>query len=147
MMVFLTEPQDALRAWLIERIGYTPTPHMICMGNYNADTEKLAGVVGFDNWSGASVEMHVAGDCPGWCNRELLFKVFAYPFLQGGLNVAIIRVSSGNAGSLKFVKKVGFKEQCRIPNAWDGGYDMVILAMQKDECRWLDIRPLIREAA
>jgi RimJ/RimL family protein N-acetyltransferase len=111
---------------------------MTCLGSYDTEKKKLVGVVGFDNWSTASVEMHVAGE-GRWLSREMLVKSFLYPFMVGGVNVAIIRMDGGNTRAIKFVKKLGFVEACRIPRAWEEGRDMVIAAMHKENCRW--IRP------
>tara|TARA_R110000772_G_scaffold51809_7_gene118899 strand:+ start:6641 stop:7075 length:435 start_codon:yes stop_codon:yes gene_type:complete len=144
--MIITEPQDFMAHWLTERISYVPTPNLRCIGNYSTRLQELIGVVAFDNWSECSVEMHTAGN-GNWLTRELLYKSFSYPFDHGGVNTVICRIDSGNARSLKFCERIGYKEQCRIPNAWEGSRDMVIVAMQKHECRWLNLFSAQKEAA
>lgn len=135
----ITEPQDVLCEYLCKRIRYEPTDHLRCIGRWSETRSAIVGVIGYDLWSATSVEMHVAG-APGFVTRELLYKVFSYPFEVAGLSVVLIRVSSANVSSLRFVKHVGFREMCRIPNAAEDG-DLVVLAMQKAECRWLKLNP------
>mgnify|MGYP001819529277 CR=1 FL=1 len=138
-MTVVVEPQGRVSAWLLERIHYVPTAGFVAFGQYSESKRRLIGAVGFDNWSPASAEMHCAGD-PGWLTKELLFKAFYYPFVLGGVKVVIARVGSSNAEALRFDTRIGFVEQCRIPDAWDGGEDLVILALHKDNCKWLNMK-------
>ena len=146
MNIVLTDPQDALCSWLCERITYVPTPNMVVFGQYNVAKKRIIGAVGYDNWAINSVEMHCAGE-GRWVTRELIYKSFQYPFIRGGVKVVIARVGGDNAKALKFNTHMGFKEQCRIPNAWDGDTDLVILAMQKTDCKWLDLAAMHKKAA
>jgi RimJ/RimL family protein N-acetyltransferase len=140
MKVVIAEPQDALIAWLCSRINYVPTPNMVCFGQYDTAIKQLVAVVGYDNWSAASVEMHVASDlCSRWMTRELLYKCFSYPFERGGVNTVLGKTGSDNEAAIRLNTHLGFKEVVRIPHAWKGGEDMVIFAMQHDECKWLKL--------
>jgi len=142
----VTEPQETLIRHLCTAIKYVPTPNMVCLGQYSLTKDKIVGVVGFDHWGPTSVEMHVTGE-PGFVSKELLYKTFAYPFVIGDLDVVLGRIDSNNAKALRFNKHLGFKEMCRIPNAARSG-DLVVMAMQKSECRWLKIQgiPLMKAA-
>jgi len=135
--IVVVEPQDALRAWLCDKIKYVPTPNMTCIGLYSLDDKELKWVVGYDGWSENSVEVHLAGS--GYLNREFLYKGFAYPFIHGGVKVLVGRVSSANKKALRLNKHLGYREMCRIPNAAEDG-DLVIMAMQREECRWLGLK-------
>ena len=137
-MIQIVEPQHALIAWLCERIQLVPTPHIQCIGQWDNEKEELVGVVGYDNWNDQAVEIHVAGSHPHWINKEMLYRAFYYPFVLADRKVLIGKVSSENKSTLEFDKKLGFKEMCRIPNGASDG-DMVVLAMQRDECRWLKL--------
>jgi L-amino acid N-acyltransferase YncA len=133
----VTEPQGDIAAWLLQRLHYVPTPNLVVFGSFSEKENRLVGAVGFDNWGTKSVEMHCAGEGSRWVTKELLYKSFYYPFIIGGVNTIIGRVAADNKEALNFDKKLGFKEQCRIPNAWEDGIDLVILAMQKEDCRFL----------
>lgn len=145
--MLISEPQLALSYWLCDRIGLTPTRDIMCIGQWDNDAEEIIGVVGYDGWSKSMVEMHSAGT-PGsnWLTRELLNKAFTFPFEGHDLNVIISRVSTGNPAAIKFNKGLGFKEQCRIKDGADDG-DLIIFAMYKAECRWLDMKYRFKEAA
>lgn len=146
--VFVADPQDVLTHWLCRRLNYVPTKDMVCFGQYDADEERIIAVVGFDSWSETAVEMHVASDSPNWMNRELLWKSFYYPFVTGGKSVVLARVAADNKEAMRLDLKLGFLEMCRIPNAAPGEVDLVVLAMQREGCRWLNLAPpAMREAA
>jgi hypothetical protein len=142
----VNDPQDMLAEYLCSAVHYTPTKHFYCLGRWSLTKNKLVGVVGFDHWGLTSVEMHVAGE-PGFVSKELLYKTFALPFIVQDLDVVLGRVDSNNKAALRFNKHLGFQEMCRIPNAARSG-DLVVMAMQKTECRWLKIKgiPLMKVA-
>ena len=147
MKIFLTEPQDAMQSWLCERIKYVPTPNLVCFGNYDEEKGKLVAVVGYDNWSTASVEMHVASEGSNWMTKTLLANCFKYPFIHGGMKVLLGRVDEANSRAVRFNTAVGFKEVARIPNAWEGNRAMIIMAMQRNECRWISQDEQLSEVA
>jgi hypothetical protein len=109
--------------------------------NYEAigierDGELVGGVVIDSYVKDTRCAMHCAGTGKYWLNREFLAAIFGYVFYQMKCRVAVITVSSTNKDSLRFTKHVGFTETCRIPNGCEDG-DLVILAMQKSDCRWV----------
>ena len=145
--MLITEPKIALTTWLCERIGYIPTPELVCVGQWDNDNERLIGVVGYDGWSETKVEIHSAGE-PGtyWLTKELLCEAFTFPFIGLDKKVIISRVSTGNPAAVKMNKGLGFTQQCCIRDGADDG-DLLIFAMHKDECRWLDMKFRFKEAA
>lgn len=101
---------------------------------------RLLGGVIYQGYTGASIELHVAGFDPHWINRNILWTVFAYPFLQLGCKKIIGRVAESNSRALEFDFKLGFKEEARIREVYPEG-DLFILTMRRDECRWLKVSP------
>ena len=136
--MIINAPQADLVQWLCYRIGYNPTKHMTAIGEYDPARDLITGVVGYDGWSKNAVEMHAAGD-GNWLSREMLYRVFHYPFVSAGVNVIFCRVDASDEATLEFDRKVGFVEQCRLRGGSDDG-DMVILAMYKGDCKWLKVR-------
>jgi len=131
--VIETADQSRLRDWLCERIGYVPSPHMYCIGNVS--NGKILGVVGYDGWNGASVQMHSAGE-GNWLTRTFLKFVFWYPFEQEGMKIVIGSVPSGNTLAIKFNLHVGFKVEYVIEDAHPDGA-LVVMTMRRGECRFL----------
>ena len=101
---------------------------------------RLFGGVIFSCYTGTSLCIDVAGFRPHWCNRNLLWMTFNYAFGQLRCKVMLGRLHSTNKEAIKFDLHAGFKEVCRIPDAVPNG-DLIILAMYRDECRWLNIMP------
>lgn len=131
--------RERVGAWVAERVRAS------CgWANYEAiglekDGRLIAGVV-FDSYvAGARCCMHVAGDGKTWLNREYLWFCFHYAFEQMGCKVVIGLVNADNDDALRFDRHIGFKEVARIPDG-AGDCDLVVLAMQRKTCRWLNMK-------
>ena len=103
------------------------------------DGELLGGVL-YENNTGASILAHMAGFTPDWVNRDLLWVSFHYPFIQLGVRKMFGQVAESNRAALEFNRKLGFKEEHRIKDVFPDG-DMILLAMYRDDCRWLRLKP------
>lgn len=129
-----TAHQTVLWEFLRDRIGIPYSTDLICIGRIMEGT--LAAVVGFNNFTGTSCHMHMAGDHPRWMSRAFLRAAFRYPFETLDLTMVFGIVPSGNIRALGIDRKLGFRELIFIPGAHpDGGIH--ILQMTRDECRWL----------
>lgn len=138
MKKIITDRQNELGEWLCSRTEGQYTPNI---GTYIGLEENgtLCAVVGFDNYNGASISMHVAGEGKRWINREYLWYCFYYPFEQLKVNKILGLVSSDNLDALRFDRHLGFKQEAVISNACPNG-DLIILTMTKDQCKFLHIR-------
>jgi hypothetical protein len=101
------------------------------------DGKHLLGVVGYDNYNGASVQMHVAGE-PGWVDRTILFATFDYPFRVMKCNMVLGFVPSGNKDAIQFNTRLGFKIENELQGAHPDG-SLLIMVMRREECRWLEV--------
>lgn len=136
--VIYTGNQKVLAEWLCERIGMPPTKYLRCIGRLSADGRRILAVVGYDEWNGASCQVHVAGE-GNWVNRSLLYVAFHYPFVVCKCEMVLALVSSGNKKALRLGKHLGFKTEHEIVGAHPDG-SLVIMSMRRAECRWLDER-------
>jgi RimJ/RimL family protein N-acetyltransferase len=128
-----TANQMVLWKFLQDRIGIHWSTDLVCLGRIVRG--KLIGVVGFNNFTGTSCHIHMAGD-PGWISREFIRASFGYVFEEGGLTMVFGIVPSGNIRALGIDRKLGFRELIYIPGAHpDGG--LHILQMKREDCRWL----------
>lgn len=114
---------------------YSPE-HDHCIARVK-DGQLLGGTI-FQGYTGASIEMHVAGFDPHWISKSLIFVTFGYPFLQLGCLKVIGRVAENNKQALEFDLKLGFIEEARIRDVYPEG-DLLILTMRRDQCRWLNL--------
>lgn len=102
----------------------------------------LGGCI-YQNYTGSSIQVHVAGFDTRWVSHDLLWAMSAYPFLQLNCRIAIAQVPETNTRSLAFNHKFGFKEVARIPDAFLDGA-AVVLILRREECRWLNLTPRSR---
>lgn len=130
---FVNKPVMVLFDWLSERVGLAWSNDFAALGR--VVDGKLVGVVGYNNFTGTSCHMHMAG-VGRWMNREFLLRAFHYPFTQLGLSMVLGVVPSGNTRALEIDRRLGFRELIYIPGAHpDGG--LHLLQMLRSECRWL----------
>lgn len=101
------------------------------------DGEVIAGVL-YTSFNGSNIIANIAGkDGVQWLNREFLWHIFHYPFVQCGVQRITAFVDDSNLKSKRFVRHLGFGiEAAMIGAATDGG-DVVVYAMHKKQCRFL----------
>lgn len=109
-----------------------------CYGVEDEEGRLIAGVA-FDNYNVAAIQIHVAA-LPGknWVTKDLLARVFSYPFEQLGVKKLIGLVGSTNADALRFDLALGFRIEATLKDAYPDG-DLVLLTMTREQCRWLNI--------
>jgi RimJ/RimL family protein N-acetyltransferase len=108
------------------------------IGWIDADTRKILGVVGFNGFIGKVCQMHVAM-LPGYgfTPRVMLEAVFRHAFETFGREMLIGIVNADNKRAMKYDQHIGFKESMRLPGMHDNGGDLVIMVMDKQDCRYL----------
>lgn len=137
MRQVVTVNQEYMGAWLSNKLGEKLPENTTCIG-----LEKdgnLVAVVGYCGFRAKSCVIHVAAIDHNWINKDLLWASFDYPFNKLGVSVILATVSSNNEDSLKLSRHLGFVDKAYIEDAHDDG-DLVILAMRREQCRWLDIK-------
>lgn len=133
----VTDNQDHLRGWITGVLGMQFSPYATFIGQ-EIDGE-IKAVVAYDNIMDKSCLMHTAAIVPNWISKDLLWACFDYPFNKLGLRVILASVASTNEEALKLDRHLGFKDKAYIQDAHADG-DLVILAMRREDCRWLDIK-------
>ena len=98
--------------------------------------EIVAGVI-YENWNRRSVTCHIA--VQGLMTPAYLAAIFHYPFVHLGCDKIIAPVAEGNEESIRFVRKLGFQEECRILDAHPDG-SLLIFTMTRQECRFIGER-------
>ena len=107
---------------------------------------NLMGGVIYDGFTGGCIFMHQAGFHPHWLSGNMIWLVFDYPFNQLGVNKVAGTINSNNKELLDFNRRLGFKEEARIKDAYPDG-DLLVLTMERSMCRWLKIKPKIYKDA
>lgn len=122
--------QEEMQKFLVERTGIYPSQHMTCFGKVRDG--KLVGVVGFDKYNKASIEMHVAFEDKYSTSRELLTATLEYPFQVCGCKVVLAIVSGGNPRVIDLAKHLGFKTEAVIEGGCPDGA-LHILSLRKED--------------
>ena len=139
-----TENQQYMGDWLVRMMNYPLPTETVCIGQEIDGV--LAAVVGYCSFMPKACQMHIAAvDEVNWMSRDLLWAAFDYPFNKLGVSVILITISSNNEDSLKFSRHLGFVDKAYIEDAHIDG-DLVILAMRRENCRWLDIKSPLKGA-
>lgn len=104
------------------------------------DGELVAGVA-FENYTKTNIFMHVAAlDGRNWLNRDFLFRVFAYPFLQLNCPRVSGLVRTDNVKAQRFDEHLGFVKEGVMRKGASDGTDFIIYGMLKEECRWVNLK-------
>jgi len=113
----------------------------------NTSDDALLGGVTYYGYTQAAISMHVASFAPNWLTRDLLWVAFHYPFVQLGCAKIITTTPSYNLKSLAINRRLGFKEEAVIKDAFPEG-NAVVMGMRAADCRWLSLTPkAIQEGA
>ncbi|QQE35008.1 GNAT family N-acetyltransferase [Agrobacterium tumefaciens] len=103
--------------------------------------EGLHGVVVFDSFTTTGCWVSVVSDGGRkWITRELIIRVFAYPFIQLDYPRLNSFVSVNNADAIRFNEHFGFQREGVLREAGESGEDLIVYGMLRRECRWLPER-------
>jgi len=133
-----TENQKYMGDWLVRMMNHPLPEETVCIGQ--EIDGNLVAVVGYCSFMPNACQMHIAAvDEVNWMSRDLLWAAFDYPFNKLGVKVILGQICSNNEDAIRLNRHLGFKVVAEIPDAHMDG-DLVIMAMKKEECRFLNIR-------
>jgi RimJ/RimL family protein N-acetyltransferase len=132
-----TENQRYLGEWLVRILNFPLPETTQCIGQLKDG--NLVAVAGYTNFMPKACEIHIGSVGEHWANKDFIWAVFDYPFNKLGLSVILGQICADNIDALKLNRHLGFKVVAEIPDAHMSG-DLVIMAMKKEECRFLNIR-------
>lgn len=133
--MIVTQPRELLFAWLSQRTHICASEDFRAIGL--VDGLHLRAVVGYNCFVGRAVSMHFACDDPAAITRRFMNAAFEYPFKQLGLEYVLAPVNSTNQKILTFTRKTGFVEAMRLPDGHVDGGDLILLKMNKSDCKWI----------
>jgi hypothetical protein len=101
--------------------------------------ELLGGII-YEGMISNCIFMHVGSFDKRWLTGDMAWVMFDYPFNQLELGMVCGTIPSSKRSLVDFVLRLGFKIECAITGAYRDG-DLLIMAMRREECRWLKMRP------
>ncbi len=119
--------------------GVPFNPEVDVVISRSVGSNLLVGVI-LNEYTGSSINSHIAGFDPRWVSHDMIWVVFHYVFVQLGCSKMFGQVPSTNSKALEFDRKLGFKVEARIKEVFPDG-DLIVLAMKKADCRWLRLKP------
>lgn len=129
--------RDMAASVLLAYAGVQPCGDMQAMVWVNPNTNDIEWAVGYTGFVGKTCQMHVVNIGTGRVPRKLVWAAFDYPFNQLGLSAVMGLVNSNNDKAMRFDKHLGFKEVMRLEGLHDGGGDIVVMRMNREDCRWI----------
>jgi hypothetical protein len=127
--------------WIMDRCQGVFRQDMDHSFSTHDDSGKILGGFVLCQYLGASMSVHMAGEDKHWCNRELLWLVFHYAFVQLGCTKMIAPVQSDNYAAISQDLRAGWHLETVIRDVYAPGVHMMVLTMAKDTCPWLDYKP------
>lgn len=99
--------------------------------------ELIAGVVYNNYVKSVSIEMSIYSVDKVWATRHNLRALFNYPFTQLGLRRVTALCSANERDVMKFLERLGFKQEGIHREAHFNGGDSVSYGLLRNECRYL----------
>ena len=124
---------------LLEHVGVQPCGDLQAL--FWVDEEnKIEWVIGYTAFIGKTCHMHMVNLKGGYTPKGLLFGAFDFPFNYLGIEKAIGVLNSLNTKAVEYDKKLGFTEIVRLEGMHDDGGDLIVMEMNKADCRWIKER-------
>lgn len=121
--------------WLAERTDGDWFPGKGSTIGLFDDVRGIVGAALFTASNGASILLHCAGSDKHWLNREFLWFVFYYPFVQLGLTKIISPVEQGNENCIRFIENIGFTLEATLQSASPKG-NLLLYTLARENCKW-----------
>jgi len=121
---------------LLREIGVQPCGDLQALFWVDAEN-NIEWVIGYTAFIGKTCQMHMVNLKGGYTPKGLLFGAFDFPFNHCGLEKVFGIVNSKNTKAMKYDQKLGFKEALRFEGMHDNGGDLVVLHMDKADCKWI----------
>ncbi len=131
----IDKDHERVGRWLEQQRACRHTSASVCIG-LERRGELVAGIQ-YDNYNGASMVASIA--VTGRLTPEFLHYIFEYPYLECGIQVGLLYVSSANVKSQRFVEKLGFVRIASIEDADPHG-QLLLYQLRKEDCRFLTRR-------
>ena len=99
---------------------------------YNADTHRTLAVLVAQEWTFTSCTVHQVILNPMVIRHGWFQEIADWLFDRANRVALYAPVPSDNTKALKFNEKLGFREVCRLKDAYDHGIDFVIMELRPE---------------
>ena len=121
--------------WIAQRaqVAHSSRSRGIVAVNEEGDVD--AGVA-FDNWTHTSCAVHIAIENPFVIRAGFFDEVARYLFDVCERKILLGLTPGDNEQALRFNRRAGWVEVCRVPEGFNHGVDYVVQTMTPEQCRW-----------
>ncbi len=108
--------------------------------------EEVIGAVVCDSWTVTSCQCHIIIKHRAALRAGIVQEVADYVFNVAGKIKIYGTVPADNEAALKLDKHIGFKEICRLEEAYDWGIDYVLMELKREDCPYWTPRSIVEAA-
>lgn len=128
---------EYIAKWVSDRIPHVESfANMKTIGVMDRIGNPLGAVV-YHEYRDNDIQMSCAADSARWLTRNILGKIFEYPFKQ----LECVRVTAlapfRNSHTRAFLEKIGFQQEGIMRRGFKDD-DCVIYGMLREECKWIE---------
>lgn len=134
MRRIVTEPQEKIAEFVAKQIGYEPHRTKYSAIGLEKDGELIAGVI-YTDFNGNNLTAEICG-IGNWLNREFLWYMFYYPFVQANASRLTATIETDNKKSHNMARRLGFTHEATLQRAGRFG-DLHVYRMFREDCKWL----------
>jgi RimJ/RimL family protein N-acetyltransferase len=136
--LIIQDEDAAIAEWVGRRLGETDFGLYRAIGI--ARRGKLVAGIVYNHFNGTSIDMTIASDSPRWASRQVLWRLFHYPFNE--LKCRRVTATTGitNQPARAFLCRLGFSHEGTHPEGKPDGESVVSYGMTRSACRWLGER-------
>lgn len=133
---------DVVGEWVAAVLGTKPQRGCPAIGMAK-DDQIIGGVVYHDYRLCAktgrplSIEATLASTTPRWATRAVLHAIFAYPFLQLGVQRITTLCNAHDEHVVAFNRRLGFTQESVLKKGWSVYENAALWRMLRHECKWI----------
>lgn len=144
MRVVVTGRDDLFGPWLMEKLeGHWWAGKGYTIGLWDIELDRPVASVYYESCNGASIMLHCAGEGKAWLNREFLWYVFHYAFVENEVRKILSPIESDNTDSRRFIEHIGFSLEATLQDASPKG-NLLIYSLRREDCKWLGLKDKYR---
>lgn len=136
MFRIINEPKNLIGNFVasVNAVPFNPGNDFSALG-LARDDELISGII-YNGFSWPDILMHI-GSVPGrkWLNREFLYSMFAYPFVQLRCQRVTGLIPRKNKDCRRFAEHLGFEFEGKMRRALVDD-DLMVYGLLEEKCKW-----------
>lgn len=137
MRTYLLNQESRVMEFIVSQCGlktYWDKP--VTFAVLGPDDEIIAAAL-FEGFRETWCNIHTAIKPGVSLTRKELRHAFSIPFVAFGMRKVLGFVEQGNQAAIRMNERLGFQLEGVLTNATSEGKDLLVFALNKDQCRWI----------